>query len=114
MIIDTIGFSSAQDALSKLQGSGHILINTLADTCQACAAFKEHIPTLSDLAKSKGVQVYNIKADNTNTEFFEKYQCETLPYTFCFKDGNFIGGDSFDENSYVQLLNALGEINVSE
>jgi thiol-disulfide isomerase/thioredoxin len=112
-MINTIGFSQAQDALSKIKGQGHILVNALADTCLACAAFKEHIPTLSDLAKSKGVQVYNIKADNDNKEFFEKYQCETLPYTFVFNNGEFVGGDSFDKDSYAQLLGALGEIHES-
>ena len=108
--IETIGFSSAQDALSKLQSSGHVLINSLADTCPACSAFKEELPSLIQLAKSKGIQVYNIKADNTNVEFFEKYQCETLPYTFVFSNGEFAGGDSFDKDSYQQLLSALGEI----
>lgn len=112
-MINTIGFSQAQDALSKIKGSGHILVNALADACPACAAFKEHLPILIEEAKAKGVQVYNIKADNDNKEFFEKYQCETLPYTFVFSNGEFVGGDSFDKDSYSQLLNALGEIHES-
>ncbi len=112
--IETIGFSSAQDALSKLQGSGHVLINTLADTCPACQVFKQDLPALVTEAKQKGIQVFNIKADDSNKEFFEKYQCETLPYTFCFSSGNFIGGDSFDKTSFLALVNALGEINESK
>lgn len=112
--IETIGFSSAQDALSKLQGSGHVLINTLADTCPACQVFKQDLPDLVTEAKQKGIQVFNIKADDSNKEFFEKYQCETLPYTFCFSSGNFIGGDSFDKTSFLALVNALGEINESK
>lgn len=111
--IETIGFSSGIDALVKLQGSGHILINALADTCPACQAFKEDLPELTILAKNKGIQVYNIKAEDSNKEFFEQYKMETLPYTFVFSNSEFVGGDSFDKNSYSQLLNALGEINES-
>jgi thiol-disulfide isomerase/thioredoxin len=108
--IQTIGFSSAQDALSKLQGSGHILVNALADTCHACAAFKEDLPELTTIAKSKNIQVYNIKAEDSNKEFFEQYKCETLPYTFVFANNEFVGGDSFNKDSFEHLLNALGEI----
>jgi len=112
-IIETIGFSSASDALSKLQGSGHILINSLADACPACTAFKQDLPELSGLAKNKGIQVYNIKAEDSNKEFFELYKSETIPYTFVFSNGEFVGGDSFDKTSFTVLLNALGEIGES-
>ena len=112
-IIETIGFSSGSDALTKSKLSGHVLINTLADVCPACQAFKEDLPPLIDLAKSKGVQVINIKADDSNKEFFEQYKCETLPYTFVFSNGEFVGGDSFAKESYSHLINALGELHES-
>lgn len=111
--IETIGFSSGIDALSKLQGSGHILINALADTCPACQAFKQDLPDLVAIAQTKGIQVYNIKAEDSNKEFFEKYQSETIPYTFVFSNGEFVGGDSFDKTSFGALVNALGEIHES-
>lgn len=112
-IIETLGFSTAKDALEKSKMSGHILINTLADECPACQAFKEDLPPLISLAKSKGLQVVNLKAEDSNKEFFELYKCETLPYTFVFANGEFVGGDSFDKNSFSHLLTALGEANVS-
>ena len=111
--IETIGFSTGLDALDKSKLSGHVLVNTLADTCPACADFKEDLPSLIDLAKAKGIQVINIKAEDSNKEFFEQYKCETLPYTFVFANGEFVGGDSFDKDSYSQLLGALGEIHES-
>jgi thiol-disulfide isomerase/thioredoxin len=112
-IIETIGFSTGLDALDKSKQFGHVLVNTLADTCPACQAFKSDLPDLINDAKAKGVQVINIKAEDSNKEFFEKYQCETLPYTFVFANGEFVGGDSFDKNSFSQLLTALSEVNES-
>lgn len=111
--IETIGFSSASDALDKLKSGGHVLINTLADVCPACQAFKDELPPLISLAKIKGIQVFNLKAEDSNKDFFEQYKCETLPYTFVFSNGEFVGGDSFDKTSFSALLNALGEIHES-
>jgi len=85
------------------------LVNALAQGCPHCEVFKQHIPELTEQAKALGIDVFNIEGKEENREFFEKYGNETIPYTFVFDNGKFVGGDSFDKNSFVMLINALSE-----
>lgn len=109
--IESIAFSDANSTLDRIKNTGHVLVNAMAETCPACQSFKENLPPLVSLAKSKNIQVINLKTEQENEEFFKLYQCETLPYTFVFANGQFVGGDSFDKDSFSHLLNALGEVN---
>jgi len=84
------------------------LVNALADLCQHCQELKKHLPELEAHANSLGVSMYHIEVNEENKAFFEAYQNETIPYTFVFDNGNFVGGDSFDKNSLLNLINALG------
>lgn len=111
--MQTVIFSDANTVLNEIKNSGHILINALAETCPACQSFKDDLIDLVSLAKNKNINVINLKTEQENEEFFKLYQCETLPYTFVFANGEFVGGDSFNKESFTHLLNALSEINES-
>lgn len=108
---ESIIFCDANSALEQIKNKGHVLINALAETCPACQDFKQKLSPLISLAKNKNIHVINLKVEQDNEEFFKLYQCETLPYTFVFADGEFVGGDSFNDESFSQLIGALGEIN---
>lgn len=95
---------------NNLEKNGHIIINALADWCSACSEFKKDIPELKEIANINYVKMFNMKVDPINESFFEKYNCETLPYTFVFSNGQFVGGDSFNKDTATQLLIALGGV----
>jgi thiol:disulfide interchange protein len=99
-----------QTDFENLDKKGHIVINALADWCTACGEYKKDIPELKELAETNYVKMFNMKVDPINESFFEKYKCETLPYTFVFANGEFVGGDSFNKDSASQLLMALGGV----
>lgn len=83
------------------------VVNALAEFCQHCQALKDKLPELEKKAHELGIAMYNIEAIEENKEFFEQYQNETLPYTFIFDNGSFVGGDSFDAAKLEELLTVL-------
>lgn len=83
------------------------VVNALAEFCHHCQALKEHLPELEKKAQELGISMYNIEAIEDNKAFFELYQNETLPYTFIFDNGQFVGGDSFNSDQLSELLTVL-------
>lgn len=83
------------------------IVNALAEFCEHCQKLKEHLPELEKKAHELGIAMYNIEAIEDNKEFFEQYQNETLPYTFVFDNGSFVGGDSFDAEKLKELIQVL-------
>jgi len=83
------------------------IVNAIAEHCPHCVTLKESLPALEETANALGISLYNIEATEENREFFETYQNESLPYTFVFDNGNFVGGDSFDAAKLEELLHIL-------
>lgn len=83
------------------------VVNALAEFCQHCQALKDKIPELEQKAHDLGIAMYNIEVIEDNKAFFEEYQNETVPYTFIFENGKFVGGDSFDSDKLSELLTVL-------
>lgn len=83
------------------------VVNAVADGCPHCKVLKEHLGSLEQKAQELGIAMYTIEAIEENKEFFERFQNETLPYTFIFNNGNFVGGDSFNAEQLEELLTVL-------
>lgn len=105
-----IKFSTKEEARALVEAGGHVLVNAFADWCPHCQELKSKMPDLIALALAQGIKLVHIRAEKENEEFFAEYKNETLPYTFVFADGQFVGGDSFDENGYRELLHALAGV----